>query len=235
MPNYREPIEDFETNEEKEYAVKNVVKAEESVFTKEIPFSVSSEEEKEIEVPINETPIPIKEQSYSEENITKEIPFSVSSEEEKEIEVPINETPIPIKEQSYSEENIKEVSPPLKQNYIDESIISEIEKDIKESIKEVSPPPELEVVEAVIPEQKKEEPLPQKSFQELIEELLSKVNPSNENRFKLYSLEETEESKDILDNVFIKLVFLSDDVEASVVSENQALLKLKELEKPSIF
>jgi len=152
-----------------------------------------------------------------------------------------------IKESSFvaNEEAKTEIK---KESYLKESVVSSIKKEIEDAIKEEVPvvekvrqEPNIIKEEVPVVEEVKQEPniikeevpvveeVKQESYREIKNDLWNKVNPSNENRFKLLNLEETDENRSLLNDISVKITFLDDDVEDALISEEEALQKIKEI------
>ena len=152
-----------------------------------------------------------------------------------------------IKESSFvaNEEAKTEIK---KESYLKESVVSSIKKEIEDAIKEEVPiveevrqesniiKEEVPTVEEVRQESniiKEEVPIVeevrQESYKEIKDDLWNKINPSNENRFKILNLEETDENRSLLNDISVKITFLDDDVEDSLINEEEALQKIKEI------
>ena len=170
----------------------------------------------------------IKESSVTIDNVEPSIRESLMTNEEINTESVIPEPSI--KESSFvaNEEAKTEIK---KESYLKESVVSSIKKEIEDAIKE-----EVPIVEEVKQEPniiKEEVPVveevKQESYREIKNDLWNKVNPSNENRFKLLNLEETDENRSLLNDISVKITFLDDDVEDALISEEEALQKIKEI------
>ncbi|MGI6341146.1 MAG: hypothetical protein ACOX0B_02985 [Minisyncoccales bacterium] len=182
--------------------------------------------EKKIEVEENIDNTVLPEQPLERTNPS--IKESLMTNEEMNAENVIPESSI--KESAFvaSEEAKTEIN---KESYLKESVVSAIKKEIEDAIKE-----EVPIVEEVRQESniiKEEVPVveevKQESYKEIKDDLWNKINPSNENRFKLLNLEETDENRSLLNDISVKITFLDDDVEDSLVSEEEALQKIKEI------
>jgi hypothetical protein len=199
--------------------------------------------EKKIEVEENIDNTVLPEQPLERTNPS--IKESLMTNEEMNAE---NVIPEPsIKESSFvaNEEAKTEIK---KESYLNESVVSSIKKEIEDAIKEEVPiveevRQESNIIKEEVPvvEEVKQEPniikeevpvveeVKQESYREIKNDLWNKVNPSNENRFKLLNLEETDENRSLLNDISVKITFLDDDVEDSLVSEEEALQKIKEI------
>lgn len=70
----------------------------------------------------------------------------------------------------------------------------------------------------------------EESYKEIRDDFWEKINPSNVNRFKDLGLEETEENRSLLNDLSVKVTFLDDDLEDGVISEKEAVSKIKEIQ-----
>ncbi|MDD4662216.1 MAG: hypothetical protein PHG24_02960 [Candidatus Pacebacteria bacterium] len=249
----------FSKNKEdvvKETFDEDVGESEENVIN--TPFSVINNDinggffEKKIEVeenmdnavlpeqPLERTNPSIKESSFEANEETKPDNVESSIKESLMADKGINtEVVAPeqsIKESSFvaNEENKTEIN---KESYLKESVVSAIKKEIEDAIKE-----EVPVVEEVKQESniiKEEVPVveevKQESYKEIKDDLWNKINPSNENRFKLLNLEETDENRSLLNDISVKITFLDDDVEDCFINEEEALQKIKEIREKLKF
>ena len=205
-----------------------------SFFKKKIEVEGNMDNAVLPEQPLERTNSSIKESSF-EANEETEINNVESSMKEflmanKEVNTEVVVSEPSIKESSFvaNEETRTEIN---KESYLKESVVSAIKKEIEDAIKE-----EVPVVEEVKQESniiKEEVPVveevKQESYKEIKDDLWNKINPSNENRFKLLNLEETDENRGFLDDISVKITFLDDDVEDSLVSEEEAVQKIKEI------
>lgn len=205
-----------------------------SFFKKKIEVEGNMDNAVLPEQPLERTNSSIKESSF-EANEETEINNVESSMKEflmanKEVNTEVVVSEPSIKESSFvaNEETKTEIN---KESYLKESVVSAIKKEIEDAIKE-----EVPVVEEVKQESniiKEEVPVVeevrQESYKEIKNDLWNKVNPSNKNRFKLLNLEETDENRGFLDDISVKITFLDDDVEDALISEEEALQKIKEI------
>lgn len=205
-----------------------------SFFKKKIEVEGNMDNAVLPEQPLERTNSSIKESSF-EANEETEINNVESSMKEflmanKEVNTEVVVSEPSIKESSFvaNEETKTEIN---KESYLKESVVSAIKKEIEDAIKEKVP-----VVEEVKQESniiKEEVPVVeevrQESYKEIKNDLWNKVNPSNKNRFKLLNLEETDENRGFLDDISVKITFLDDDVEDSLINEEEALQKIKEI------
>lgn len=205
-----------------------------SFFKKKIEVEGNMDNAVLPEQPLERTNSSIKESSF-EANEETEINNVESSMKEflmanKEVNTEVVVSEPSIKESSFvaNEETKTEIN---KESYLKESVVSAIKKEIEDAIKE-----EVPVVEEVKQESniiKEEVPVVeevrQESYKEIKNDLWNKVNPSNENRFKLLNLEETDENRGFLDDISVKITFLDDDVEDALINEEEALQKIKEI------
>ena len=182
--------------------------------------------EKKIEVEESMDNAVLSEQPLEKTNPS--IKESLMTNEEMNAENVIPESSI--KESAFvaSEEAKTEIN---KESYLKESVVSAIKKEIEDAIKE-----EVPIVEEVRQESniiKEEVPVveevKQESYKEIKDDLWNKINPSNENRFKLLNLEETDENRSLLNDISVKITFLDDDVEDALINEEEALQKIKEI------
>lgn len=205
-----------------------------SFFKKKIEVEGNMDNAVLPEQPLERTNSSIKESSF-EANEETEINNVESSMKEflmanKEVNTEVVVSEPSIKESSFvaNEETKTEIN---KESYLKESVVSAIKKEIEDAIKG-----EVPVVEEVRQESniiKEEVPIVeevrQESYKEIKDDLWSKVNPSNENRFKILNLEETDENRGFLDDISVKITFLDDDVEDALINEEEALQKIKEI------
>ncbi|MFA7142243.1 MAG: hypothetical protein WC157_02990 [Candidatus Paceibacterota bacterium] len=205
-----------------------------SFFKKKIEVEGNMDNAVLPEQPLERTNSSIKESSF-EANEETEINNVESSMKEflmanKEVNTEVVVSEPSIKESSFvaNEETKTEIN---KESYLKESVVSAIKKEIEDAIKEKVP-----VVEEVKQESniiKEEVPVveevKQESYKEIKDDLWNKINPSNENRFKLLNLEETDENRSLLNDISVKITFLDDDVEDSLINEEEALQKIKEI------
>jgi len=205
-----------------------------SFFKKKIEVEGNMDNAVLPEQPLERTNLSIKESSF-EANEETEINNVESSMKEflmanKEVNTEVVVSEPSIKESSFvaNEETKTEIN---KESYLKESVVSAIKKEIEDAIKEKVP-----VVEEVKQESniiKEEVPVveevKQESYKEIKDDLWNKINPSNENRFKLLNLEETDENRSLLNDISVKITFLDDDVEDSLINEEEALQKIKEI------
>ena len=154
----------------------------------------------------------IKKESYLNESVVSSI--------KKEIEDAIKEE-VPIVEEVRQESNIIKDEVPIVEKVRQESNIIKEEVPVVEEVKQ-----EPNIIKEEVPVV---EEVKQESYREIKNDLWNKVNPSNENRFKLLNLEETDENRSLLNDISVKITFLDDDVEDALISEEEALQKIKEI------
>ena len=173
----------------------------------------------------------LKVESSKVEEAPREVP-AVNVGVFPHIEIKEQEEPvIKPEEESFAEEPVTvsmvEEVPVRETNPLAKKIeITETEEEIvPEPIVEA---PKEEAVEEVV-EAPKEEPIVIESYKEIRDAFWDKVNPSNTKRFEELGLEETEENRSFLNDLSVKITFLDDDLEDSIVSEEEAVLKIKEI------
>lgn len=177
---------------------------------------------------------PIKE--IVNENVREvdgDLVFTKKIEEIEEVEeVGEIEDKVPLPPQGTSpvipEGEVKDEAIPVK-TQIKPEVVEEIKQDIESALTEETKPE----VEEVKPEPEKPvetPPLLKGEYKRIKKELWDKVRPSNKTRFKLFNLEETKQNKSFLNDVCIKIIFIDDDFEDSVISEEQALFKIREVQ-----
>jgi len=154
----------------------------------------------------------IKKESYLKESVVSSI--------KKEIEDAIKEE-VPVVEKVRQEPNIIKEEVPVVEEVKQEPNIIKEEVPVVEEVKQ-----EPNIIKEEVPVV---EEVKQESYREIKNDLWNKVNPSNENRFKLLNLEETDENRSLLNDISVKITFLDDDVEDALISEEEALQKIKEI------
>ncbi|MDD4358655.1 MAG: hypothetical protein PHY30_02450 [Candidatus Pacebacteria bacterium] len=136
----------------------------------------------------------------------------------QEKDVIAKEEPIIIVKKEVSDQPVIEIKEKPSLNKNQAPIIEAVEKE--------SLAVETEKEETI----QKEIPQVKKSYKELRDELWNKVNPANADRFSLLNIEETNQNKAFLNDIAVKITFLDDDLEDSLISEDDAMKKIKELE-----
>jgi len=210
--NYREPISDVDLgannfdflSEETEEALPLEETKEEKPVNVSIKDSI-----------IKEEILPSKEEETVTPNLSAFPHIEIEEQEEVEEE--------PIKEEKPVDVSIKD------------SIIKEEALPLEETKEEVLPVEDvnplkrkIEIKEASVEE---EAPIEiEESYKEIRDAFWDKINPANANRFKDLCLEENEENRNKLNDLSVKVTFLDDDLEDGVISEEEAISKIKEIQ-----
>ncbi|MDD3032756.1 MAG: hypothetical protein PHF88_02195 [Candidatus Pacebacteria bacterium] len=206
--NYREPISDVDLG------ANNF-----DFLSEETEEALPLEETKE-EKPVD---VSIKESIIKEEALPKE--EILPSKEEETVTPDLSAFPhIEIEEQEeVEEEPIKEEKP------VDVSIKESIIKEEALPVEDVNPlKRKIEIKEASVEE---EAPIEiEESYKEIRDAFWDKINPANVNRFKDLCLEENEENRNKLNDLSVKVTFLDDDLEDGMISEEEAISRIKEIQ-----
>ena len=220
---YREPISEIDLGKEVIDFTK-LAKPEEVVpplKQEEVLVVKASKPEEEVFVPESQ---PIRESLKVESSKTEEV-SAVNVGVFPHIEIKEQEEPvIKPEEDSLDEEPVTvsmvEEVPVRENNPLSKKI------EITETEEEIVPEPiAIEPKEEVI----EETPVIIESYKEIRDVFWNQVNPSNTKRFEELGLEETEENRSFLNDLSVKITFLDDDLEDSIISEEEAVLKIKEI------
>jgi len=227
---YREPISEIDLGKEVIDFTK-LSKPEEAVSPlKQEVSAVKEFKQEEVALPVEEEVI-VPESSSIKESLKME----ASKKEEVIRGVPaVNMGVFPhieIKEQEEA------VIKPEEESFTEEPVTVSMVEEVP--VREANPlakkieitETEEELVPEPIVEAPKEEKIPVviESYKEIRDAFWDKVNPSNTKRFEELGLEETEENRSFLNDLSVKITFLDDDLEDSIVSEEEAVLKIKEI------
>lgn len=245
---YRETIEDSDLTEKSLFLQENNIKKEENSLN-----FVKKKEQIEDEKPISKEDFPqqpeIAEEKPLQNNpsIKESLTDSIRKEENVEIEEKKLEEIKPAEQIGEDSSREKDAAPKEEPAIIvkkevlnkqEEKPVIEIKE--KPSFKENQAP----AAESLAAETKKEEYIEpakeenikkeisqiKKSYKELRDELWNKVNPANSERFELLNIEEIDQNKAFLNDIAVKITFLNDDFEDKLISEDEAIKKIKELE-----
>lgn len=235
--NYREVIS--ENDQEKDFVDFSTIAKPEEVLPLEEEL-VSPKEN----VPLEDNFSSIKESTMKEpEEISQQVgafPYIEIKEQEEEpvIEEPIIEEEPVIEEKLVEEESVqvKKVTPVVEESNPLKRTIQITEQEEEPVVEEPiikEPIANPIIVEEPVIEEKSVPVKPPiiESYKKIRDEFWEQVNPSNRNRFKDSGLEENEENRAFLNDLSVKITFLDDDLEDKVISEIEAVFKIKEIKK----
>ena len=156
--------------------------------------------------------------------------------EKKEIEIIKEIDSNPLEKKIDIQEEIVENKPNMNEeinNYIkgviqideEKPTTEEKKEEIVEEVKESS----IEIKKEEIIQNKEKPKEEVRSYKEIRDEIWNKANPTNINRFKDLNIEETDENRNFLNDISVKITLLDDDIEDGLITENEAIKQIKEI------